>query len=242
MAHTFVLVHGGGHGGWCYRGVARILRSRGHQVYTPTLTGYGERIHLDTSAATMETHVADITNVLFYEDLQDVVLVGHSLAGVLIPYVAERQPDRIRRVVWYAGLVLRDGQRARDWDFDANAPDLAQASGARARGDAGAQLEHQLDAFLADGTDAQRAWVAERLGGRMHVLMNAPGRLSEFLALGIPTGYIVTARDRALPAHVCRVCASHLPGCRILEVDADHDSMVTAPQETAEAILAMAAD
>jgi pimeloyl-ACP methyl ester carboxylesterase len=75
---TYVLVHGGGHGGWCYGKVARGLRSRGHEVHTPTLTGVGERSHLVGPSVDLDTHITDITAVLHYEDLRDVIVVGHS--------------------------------------------------------------------------------------------------------------------------------------------------------------------
>ena len=78
---TFVLVHGGGHGGWCYQKVARRLRAEGHEVYTPTLTGLGERSHQLHPGIDLDTHITDVTAVLHYEDLRDVVLVGTATAG-----------------------------------------------------------------------------------------------------------------------------------------------------------------
>ena len=110
MGANFILLHGGGHGGWCYQRVARLLRREGHEVYTPTLTGFGERAHLKAPDLTMETHILDVVNVFEFEDLRDVILVGHSLGGVVIPMVAERIPERIRRVVWLAAVVLEDGK------------------------------------------------------------------------------------------------------------------------------------
>ena len=105
-----MLVHGGGHGGWCWQRLARELRSRGHEVYTPTLTGFGERRHLDNEGLTFDTFVTDIVSVLEYEDLRDVVLVGHSMGGVIVPRVAEIAADRIRAVVWLAAVVLDDDE------------------------------------------------------------------------------------------------------------------------------------
>src|SRR5262249_15224188 len=107
---TFVLVHGGGHGGWCWKSTARPLRQADHEGYAPSLTGFGERFHLKESDPDVETFVTDIVGVLEYEDLNDVVLVGHSMGGVIIPRVAERVPERIRRVVWLAAVVCNDGE------------------------------------------------------------------------------------------------------------------------------------
>src|SRR3954469_14921972 len=81
---TFLLVHGAWHGGWCWKKLTPLLRAAGHQVCAPTLTGLGERAHLLAPEVDLTTHIKDITAVLEYEDLQDVVLVGHSYAGMVI--------------------------------------------------------------------------------------------------------------------------------------------------------------
>src|SRR5207302_4221713 len=97
---TYVLVHGGGHGGWCYQRVARILRAAGHEVYTPTMTGVVERSHLLSPQVDLDLHVCDIVTVLHYEDLRDVILVGHSYGGMVITGAADRAVDRIGRLVY----------------------------------------------------------------------------------------------------------------------------------------------
>jgi pimeloyl-ACP methyl ester carboxylesterase len=98
-ARTFVLVHGAWHGGWCWEKVAAILRGQGHEVHTPTQTGLGERAHLMSRAITLDTFVDDIANVLTFTNLDDVVLVGHSFGGNAISGVADRMPERIRKLV-----------------------------------------------------------------------------------------------------------------------------------------------
>ena len=90
---TFVLVHGGGHGGWCYQRVGPLLRAAGHDVYTPTLTGLGERAHLLRADIDLDFHIGDIVNVLHFDDLRDVILVGHSYGGMVITAVADRVPQ-----------------------------------------------------------------------------------------------------------------------------------------------------
>ena len=88
---TFVLVHGAWHGGWCWSRVARLLRARGHDVFTPTMTGLGESSHLLSSRITLMTHIKDVVGVLRWEDLEDVVLVGHSYGGMIITGAADRE-------------------------------------------------------------------------------------------------------------------------------------------------------
>jgi pimeloyl-ACP methyl ester carboxylesterase len=111
---TFVLVHGGGHGGWCWKPVVERLRAAGHDVYAPTLTGLGERRHLITPRTGLATHIEDVVQLLFHEDLQCVILVGHSYGGMVVTGAADRSPERIRRLVHLDAAVPRDGERLID--------------------------------------------------------------------------------------------------------------------------------
>ncbi len=112
---TYVLVSGAWLGGWCWQSVARNLRARGHQVYPVTLTGLGERVHLAHPGVDLETHIRDVVNVLEYEDLTDVMLVGHSYAGAVITGVADRRPDRLAQLVYLDTGPLGDGQALLDF-------------------------------------------------------------------------------------------------------------------------------
>jgi pimeloyl-ACP methyl ester carboxylesterase len=107
---TFVLVHGAWHGGWCYKHVAQHLRKAGHEVYTPTLTGLGERAHLMSRAVNLDTHVQDILNVIRWQELSDIVLCGHSYGGMVISGVAEKAPEKIRSLVYLDAFVPINGQ------------------------------------------------------------------------------------------------------------------------------------
>lgn len=107
---TYVLVHGAFHGGWSWGQVADDLRRQGHRVYTPTLTGVGEREHLARPDVNLETHIQDVINVLEFEDLEQVVLVGHSYAGVVVTGVASRVPERIAKLVYFDAVVPDSGQ------------------------------------------------------------------------------------------------------------------------------------
>jgi len=107
---TFVLVHGAWHGGWCYRRVAARLRAAGHEVYTPTLTGLGERSHLMSRAINLETHVQDIIGVIRWAELDDIVLCGHSYGGMVISGVADKVPEKIGSLVYLDAFVPANGQ------------------------------------------------------------------------------------------------------------------------------------
>jgi len=105
----FVLVQGTWIGGWYWRPIAQALRKAGHEVYTPTLTGLGERIHLMNPGINLDTHIADVANVFEFEELSDVVLVGHSYGGMVITGVADRSPDKIRSMVYLDAFVPQNG-------------------------------------------------------------------------------------------------------------------------------------
>lgn len=110
----FVLVHGAWVGGWYLRDIARVLRTAGYEVFTPTLTGLGERVHLGHRAVGLDTHVQDIVNVLVYEDLWEVTLVGHSYGGMVITGVAEAVPERIDQLIYLDAFVPQNGQSLGD--------------------------------------------------------------------------------------------------------------------------------
>jgi pimeloyl-ACP methyl ester carboxylesterase len=106
---TFVLVHGawGGAHGW--RHVRRILQSRGHDVFTPSLTGIGERVHLASPLVNLSTHVTDLVNQILYEDIQDIVLVGFSYGGFVVTGALEHIADRVQHLVYLDAFVPKNG-------------------------------------------------------------------------------------------------------------------------------------
>ena len=111
---TFVLVHGTGCGGWIWSRLTPLLRAEGCEVYAPTLSGVGDRAHLLPCGVNLTTHIDDIAGLLVFEDLSDVVLVGHSYGGMVITGVAARQPGRIGHLVYLDVYVPKAGQTEAD--------------------------------------------------------------------------------------------------------------------------------
>lgn len=111
---TFVLVHGAWHGSWCWKRVRKALQSQGHDVFTPTLTGVGERSHLLSPHVNLDTHIDDVVNLIRWEELSDVVICGHSYGGAVISGVADRVPDRVGALVYLDAFVLENGQSLHD--------------------------------------------------------------------------------------------------------------------------------
>src|SRR6185369_11445078 len=106
---TIVIVHGAWGGAWAFKKVDAMLRQKGFDVYRPQLTGQGDRVHLARPDIGLNTHIDDVVNMILYEDLRDIILVGHSYGGMVISGVADRVPDRIKRLVYLDALVPNDG-------------------------------------------------------------------------------------------------------------------------------------
>jgi len=114
QSRTFLFVPGAWDGGWDYAKVDSILTTKGDKVYRPTLTGLGERVHLSNPGINLTTYVNDILNLIRFENLHDVILVGHSYGGLVISGVAEQVPDRIKELVYLDAMVPNNGESAKD--------------------------------------------------------------------------------------------------------------------------------
>ena len=120
---TYVLVHGAFQGAWCWKRVRSSLQRRGSEVFTPTLTGLGERSHLLSPSINLDTHIDDVVNLIRWEGLNNVVLCGHSYGGCVITGVAERLPERLGSLVYLDAVIPQDGQSL----LDATAPEIREA-------------------------------------------------------------------------------------------------------------------
>jgi pimeloyl-ACP methyl ester carboxylesterase len=152
---TYVLVHGAWHGSWCWKRVRKALQAEGHDVFAPTLTGVADRSHLASPQVDLETHVADVVNLLRWEELDDVVLCGHSYAGCVITGVADRVPERIRALVYLDAFILENDQSLHD--ILPREVGEAQVEGARKGGDGWRVPPITAEAFNVNAAD--RAWV-----------------------------------------------------------------------------------
>lgn len=222
---TFVLVHGGWHGGWCWARVARILRSHGHDVFTPTLTGLGERAHLLRSSTTLQTGIDDILGVLEAEELRDAVLVGHSAGAATVLGVADRVPEKIRSLVFLDGLILQDGESLR---FHFTPPQEEAYQAALQAGDRSFPPPPAAMFMVPEGPDAD--WVNRRLTPQPFATASSTLQLKHGLGNGKPCVYIACIA----PVHPF-VAGSHRfaqeqAGWQWREINAGHDAMITAPE------------
>ena len=232
---TFVLVHGAMHGGWCWKRVVPLLRAAGHDVYAPTLTGLGERAHLAHAGIDLDTHVQDVGGVLEYEDLDRVVLVGHSYAGTVIAGVADRLPGRVAHLVHLDAAEAGDGQAL----LDLFPPEFQAAERAlvEAEGDGWRWPPPDPSAWgIMDPEDA--AWVRARLAPQPFQTFTQPLRLANPAGFAGPKTYIAcVAASPAGWRDAMVERARTEPGWRYREVATGHDAMITAPREVADLLL-----
>lgn len=227
---TFVLVHGVWHGGWCWSRVADLLRARGHRVTTPTQTGLGERSHLLSPAITMDTFVEDIVRHLEWEDLQDIVLVGHSFGGAPITGAADKIPERIGRLIYLDGAIMEDGET---W-FGLLPPDIA-ASRKKAAEETTGGLSLPIAPVESFGVKEPDdvAFLERRLTPHPLATFSTPLRLAKPAGNDLPAHYITCTDPAYLPAKVALERA-RAKGWPVSEIETGHDAMVTAPQATAD--------
>src|SRR5579872_5936114 len=221
---TFVLVHGAWHGAWCWRRVARLLARDGHEVFAPTLTGLGERSHLLAPGINLDTHILDVANEIKWQELKDVVQVGHSYGGMVISGVAERAEKAI------AAFVMLDAF------FPENGEALIDLSAGR--GGASSLPPRSAAAFKVN--EADRAWVdaqctPQPIGCVLQKL--ALGGARERIASRAyirASGYPNEPFDRGLAKARAR-------GWRSYEVPCGHDVMLDQPERLAAILSEVAA-
>jgi pimeloyl-ACP methyl ester carboxylesterase len=227
---TFVLVHGGWAGGWQWREIATRLRAAGHDVYTPTLTGLGERVHLAHPDVNLDTHIQDILMVLEYEDLHEVILVGYSYSGMVVTAVAERAPERLAQLVYLDAFVPSDGESLATMIGPELVAILEQV--AQAYGD-GWRIPH-------DPPDAPRRTPQPVKPMYQPVTVTNPA------AARLPRTFIYCTQEKEamgpMGVPITQVAASAKADARwgYRELDSGHVPLETAPQELADILLELA--
>jgi pimeloyl-ACP methyl ester carboxylesterase len=225
---NIVLVHGAYQGGWIWQHVAASLTAAGHRVYAPTLDGCAERRHALRPGITTETHGQEIAELLFFEDLHDVVLVGTSSGGMVICNAAERARDRIGRLVFLDALALFDGEKIGDIVNRVNRVTTELTTGP-SREDAAARMFASLDGPM-------KAWTLERYAPHPVAAMDAPVKLPSFWQQSWKAA-VVWCRQAPNPGEPHQRRAAQKLGATWHELDAGHYPMLTAPEETARLIM-----
>jgi len=228
-SHTFVLVHGAWHGGWCWQRVVSLLEARRHRVFTPSLTGLGERAHLLTDDINLSTHVEDIVRLLQSYDLSDIVLVGHSYGGMVISGVAERAESAIRSLVFLDAFVPENGKAL----FDYLTEERREQNEALAAQN-GYRFLPPVSAEFFNVNEDDRAWVDAKCAPQPYKTFTEKPRLSGareriknktyVRAQGYPAAYFAGFYEK-LKAD---------PTWRVIALPCGHDVMVDMPERLAQ--------
>jgi len=236
---TYVLVHGGGHGGWCYQKVKRLLEPAGHEVFAPSLTGLADRSHLLSSAVDLDLHINDVVQLLHYWDLRDIVLVGHSYGGMVITGVADRATDRIGKLVYLDAANPTNGESL----VDVAGPiiEAVRPMGTIVDGVELVLLPSPEAGMLYGVTDpADLAWMADRLTGHPWKCFEQKLELANEASLSeIPQYHIVC--DSTLATRDPALMAAAATAGRLWTIDTGHDLMITEPAFVAAALREIAA-
>ncbi len=222
-AKTYVLLHGAWHGGWCWRDIVGPLRAAGHRVFTPTQTGLGERSHLLGRNITLDTFVADLVNVLEWEDLSDVILVGHSFGGIAITGAADRVPQRIGHLVYLDSLLLQNGQSP----FSQIPAETTAARRKLAQEFSGGVSMPVPDPTAFGVTDpVATKWLKAKCTPHPLSTYESELRLKNPVGNGLPATYIAVKPDYG-PTVGSRAYAKGRSDWKYMEIAAGHDAMVT---------------
>jgi pimeloyl-ACP methyl ester carboxylesterase len=233
---TFVIVHGAFGGAWSWNKLlVPLLREAGQTVFPVTLTGLGERTHLASPEVSLDTHIQDVVNVLFYEDLHDVILAGHSYGGNVITGVADRVPERLQQLVYLDAATPSDGQAIADF-FPGRRQQLEEQ--ARQSGDG---WKVPPGAVPADQPADITAWATPRRSPMPIKTMTTPLRL-ERGETTLPRAFVycTLGKEPGSPQAERAERLRNDPRWRFFELNTGHNLHYTAPQETVAILLELA--
>lgn len=225
---TFLVAHGAWSAGWCWKKMRPLLHRLGHELFTPTHTGIGERAHLAHPEVGLETHIADVLGVLEFEDLRDIVLIGHSYGGMVATAVADRAPERLLHLIYLDAFVPRDGQSM--FDLHPAGVRTAMREAARRFGEGWRIPPNPLPP---DTGETDVAWIMPRRVMQPIRSFEEPVRLSG-AGERVPKTYIYCTRPG--PVDVFRPFAERAStesGWQYVEIDASHSPHITAPETLA---------
>jgi pimeloyl-ACP methyl ester carboxylesterase len=239
---NFVLVHGAWHGGWCWRHVVQALGAAGHRAHAVTLTGLGERMHLMSPAITLETHVTDVLDAIEMEEMDDVVLAVHSYAGMIGTAVADRQPQRLRHLVYVDAVVPQPGE---SWSSTHTAA-TREARLAAAAGSPDYSIAPPDPAVFGLGGE-QHAWCARRQRPHPGHTYQAALDFDPERVAAVPRTFVSCTQPAlaTIDAIRSRVADSGFwggawragGGMRVVELKTGHDPMISAPQDLTRILL-----
>lgn len=228
---TFVLVHGAWHGGWCWRPVADILERQGHRVFSPTLTGLGERSHLMRREIDLDTHITDVVNVFKWENIDSAILCAHSYGGWVVSGAVEALQSQVSALVFVDAHMPKDGQSGVETSNSRESILATMASGEVSRAAPSASY------FKVNERD--RAWVDSKLTPQPIGVSLQAIRLTGARDRIARKAYVRATQFDSAPFDEC-LSNARAGGWRAYEVDSGHDVMIDAPTLLAQIFIDVA--
>ncbi len=228
---TFILVHGGWHGGWCWDRVCPLLRTAGHDVHAPSLTGFGDRAHLSSPENSLQLHIQDIVSLIESHELDNVVLVGHSYGGMVITGAADRLPARIKRLVYLNAFVPEHGRSLMDYLPPPVRDPIAREGTATG-------MVSPLPVAILGVTQAEDVrWVTRRMVKQSYRSYSEPITLSNAARDRIPCTFVnfSTTTTGAFDPFIAKV--RNDPKWQLFNLHAGIDAMITEPRGLADILL-----
>jgi pimeloyl-ACP methyl ester carboxylesterase len=240
---NFVLVHGAWHGGWCYRDTAAALRKTGHRVHTPTHTGVGQRAHLSAENVTLETHIRDIAGCIESEELDDVILCGHSYGGMVITGVADRMPAKVKALVYLDAFVPNHEDSLMGLLPKALPAEVAAQFVGGFRGaalDKNSGLTQPIPAEVFNVVPDKRDWVNRRCVPQALATFEMPLLLTGAGAAVKKRMYILADGWDPSPFRYFARLYEGKAGWEVVKFSCGHDVMVDMPEQLAETLATLA--
>ncbi|PCH99526.1 MAG: alpha/beta hydrolase [Flavobacteriaceae bacterium] len=212
---VYVIVHGAWGGGWAFKKVDSLLTETGSTVYRPTLTGQGERVHLASPNVGLDTHIMDVVNTILYEDLTNVILVGHSYGGMVVTGVADSIPDRIFKLIYIDAIVPEDNESAFSI-FEERYHRFKVVNGGI------------IPPWVSEGTSPPKDVPHPLKTWEDSISLKNPARLE------ISTSYILTVAKGAEPVlddFASQAERAQQKGWSMFQLEADHNAQWSAPEE-----------
>ncbi|MEP3226184.1 MAG: alpha/beta hydrolase [Parasphingorhabdus sp.] len=239
---TFLLVHGAWHGGWCWRDVRAQLETQGHKVWTPTLTGLADRAHLLSPAIGLDTHIQDITTLIAFHNLTDIILVGHSYGGMVVTGVADRMKERVSAIVYLDAALPKDGDTMITQGPPRSPEIIQQTQSALANlAPDGIGMAAFAPEFLGIPKDhPSYSWVAANLTPHPLKTWLDPIKLQSGGSIGLPRTYVHCTSpvlpNSSFPYHAAKAASD--PSWTYRPLRTGHDAMITAPEAVARILMA----
>ena len=231
---NYVLVHGSGHGAWCWDLLVPHLKAnpRVGRVLAVELVGRGTRLREKPhDKITREDYVKDVVDAVLREDLRDIVLVGHSYAGTFMPQVVSRLPGRVRRMVLVAGMVTPEGKTSQEVVFALGYKRITQTNPSLSM-----EQVYRLRILNDVSDEATIQWVMKNINKEPLSAMLGPVTWEGY-PMDLPTTYVVTTKDQTMGPELQRKLLGYLPSPDVVELEAGHDAMVSRPRELADILL-----